>query len=107
MSPLIKRPFETWRKMMIAGAVILLAGSVMDALRGGVTDDSLARTLANGIAYGLLFAGFGLAMRRRMSNQRERDAADSAAASEAPTSEGADDQLPLEEEAGTPSKRPE
>ena len=104
MSPLIKRPFETWRKMMIAGAVILLAGSVMDAMRGGVTDDSLARTLANGIAYGLLFAGFGLAMRRRMSNQRERDAAASAAA----TNEAADDQVPSEEEgAVTPTKRPE
>jgi hypothetical protein len=78
MSPLIKRPFETWRKMMIAGAVLLLAGSVMDALRGGAPDDSLLRTLANGVAFGLLFAGFGLAMRRRMENQKERDAAASA-----------------------------
>ena len=76
----IKTPFETWRKMMIAGAVILLVGSVMDAMRGGAPDDSLVRTLANGVAYGLLFAGFGLAMRRRMSNKLERDAAASASA---------------------------
>ena len=98
MSPLIKRPFETWRKLMIAGAVLLLVGSVMDALRGGVADDSLLRTLANGIAYGLLFAGFGLAMRRRMSNQRERDAA----ASEAASSEAVDQGGP--EETTEPSK---
>jgi hypothetical protein len=83
MSPLIKRPFETWRKMMIAGAVLLLAGSVMDALRGGAPDDSLLRTLANGVAYGLLFAGFGLAMRRRMVYQRQRDAAASGEADSA------------------------
>lgn len=71
----IKTPFETWRKLMIAGALLLLAGSVMDAMRGGAPDDSLLRTLANGVAYGLLFAGFGLAMRRRMANQRLRDEA--------------------------------
>lgn len=87
MSPLIKRPFETWRKMMIAGALLLLVGSVMDALRGGVTDDSLLRTLSNGVAYGLLFAGFGLAMRRRMSNKLERDAAASESADQKEASE--------------------
>lgn len=80
MSPIIKRPFETWRKLMLSGALLLLAGSVSDALRGGSPDDSLIRTLVNGIAFGLLFAGFALAMRRRMENQKRLDEAKSQAA---------------------------
>lgn len=76
----IKTPFETWRKLMLAGALVLLVGSVADAMRGGAPDDSLVRTLANGVAYGLLFAGFGLAMRRRMANQKLKDDAASQSA---------------------------
>ena len=78
----IKTPFETWRKLMLAGALLLLVGSIADAMRGGAPDDSLVRTLVNGVAYGLLFAGFGLAMRRRMANQKLKDAAASESADE-------------------------
>lgn len=84
----IKTPFETWRKLMLAGALLLLVGSIADAMRGGAPDDSLVRTLANGVAYGLLFAGFGLAMRRRMANQKLKDGAASQSADDGEVQSG-------------------
>ena len=64
-----RRPFETWRKIALAGGLVLLAGSVLDA----ATDDfpRIVLTLFLGIGWGLLAAGFG----RYMLDRRRRAAA--------------------------------
>lgn len=60
-----RRPFETWRKIALAGALILLAGSILAAM----TDDlpRLVEIAYLGPGWGLLAAGFGKFMidRRR------------------------------------------
>jgi small neutral amino acid transporter SnatA (MarC family) len=68
-----KRRFETWRKVMIAGTLLLLALTIGDA----VMDGHPARwiSIPVGMAgYVLLMFGFVLAMRRRREAQEERAA---------------------------------
>jgi hypothetical protein len=70
-----RRPFETWRKIALAGAFVLLGQSVLDA----ATDDfnGVVLTLLLGIGWGLLAAGFGKFMldRRRRAAEQENDSA--------------------------------
>jgi hypothetical protein len=67
-----RRPFETWRKIGLAGAVTLLVGSILDA----ALDDlpRIVSVLMLGTGWGLLAAGFGRAMldRRRRAAQASR-----------------------------------
>ena len=65
--------FETWRKVMIAGALLLLALTVADA----VVEGHPARWISIPISiagYVLLMFGFVLAMRRRREAQEARAA---------------------------------
>lgn len=70
--PRRRRPFETWRKIALAGALVLLGGSILDA----ATDDfnHVVLTLLLGIGWGLLAAGFGRFMldRRRKAGEAAR-----------------------------------
>ena len=67
-----RRPFETWRKIALAGAVVLLVGSILDAAQ----DDfpRIVLTLFLGVGWGLLAAGFGKFMvdRRRRASEGTR-----------------------------------
>ena len=68
-----RRRFETWRKVMIAGALLLLALTIGDA----VIEGHPARWISIPISmagYVLLMFGFVLAMRRRREVQEERAA---------------------------------
>lgn len=65
-------PWETWRKLMVAGAVLLLINSLFRA-RSMVLDTDLAYILANGFGYGLLASGFALRMRQRSRAKREAE----------------------------------
>ena len=68
-----RRRFETWRKVMIAGALLLLALTIGDAVMEGHP----ARWISIPISmagYVLLMFGFVLAMRRRREVQEERAA---------------------------------
>lgn len=71
--PRRRRPFETWRKIALTGAVTLLVGSVLDASFG---DDvpRIVSVLFLGTGWGLLAAGFARAMldRRRRAAQASR-----------------------------------
>jgi hypothetical protein len=66
-----RRPFETWRKIALSGAVVLLCTSIVDA----ATEDfnGVILTLSLGIGWGLLAAGFG-----RFMLDRRRKAAEAA-----------------------------
>jgi hypothetical protein len=64
--------WDTWRKLMVAGAVLLLINSIFNA-RQSVSDTDIAYVLANGVGYGLLASGFALAMRKRSAHKKERD----------------------------------
>jgi hypothetical protein len=67
-----RRPFETWRKIALTGAVVLLIGSILEA----AVDDfnRVVLTLFLGVGWGFLAAGFGRFMidRRRRAAQPER-----------------------------------
>jgi small neutral amino acid transporter SnatA (MarC family) len=68
-----RRRFETWRKVMIAGTLLLLALTIGDA----VMDGHPARWISIPIGmagYVLLMLGFVLAMRRRREAMEKRDA---------------------------------
>jgi hypothetical protein len=68
-----RRPVETWRKIALAGALVLLGGSILDA---AVEDfNRFLLTLSLGIGWGLLAAGFGRYMldRRRRAAQQDQD----------------------------------
>jgi hypothetical protein len=66
-----RRPFETWRKIALSGAVVLLVGSILEA----ANDDfpRIVLTLFLGVGWGLLAAGFGRFMldRRRRAAQQD------------------------------------
>ena len=64
--------FDTWRKVMLAGAVLLLIISILDARRG-TQGSGLLYTIATGIGYGFIVSGFSLAMRQRSLNKAERN----------------------------------
>lgn len=67
-----RRPFETWRKIALGGAVVLLAGSIIDA----ATDHfpRIVLTLFLGVGWGLLAAGFGKFMLdRRRAAESQKD----------------------------------
>lgn len=93
----MRAPWETWRKLMVAGAVLLLINSIFRA-RSMVLDTDLAYVLANGFGYGLLASGFALRMRQRSRAKRE-----SAAATE--QTEQTDTQTVIEET--TPEAEPD
>jgi small neutral amino acid transporter SnatA (MarC family) len=68
-----RRRFETWRKVMIAGALLLLALTIGDA----VMDGHPARWISIPIGmagYVLLMFGFVLAMRHRREAMQKRAA---------------------------------
>jgi small neutral amino acid transporter SnatA (MarC family) len=66
-----KRRFETWRKVMIAGTLLLLALTIGDAVMDGHPSRWISVPI--GMAgYVLLMFGFVLAMRRRREAQEER-----------------------------------
>jgi hypothetical protein len=68
-----RRRFETWRKVMIAGTLLLLALTIVDV----VMDGHPARWISVPVGmagYVLLMFGFVLAMRRRREIQDERAA---------------------------------
>jgi small neutral amino acid transporter SnatA (MarC family) len=68
-----RRRFETWRKVMIAGTLLLLALTIGDAVMDGHPTRWIS--IPVGIAgYVLLMFGFVLAMRRRREVQEERAA---------------------------------
>lgn len=57
-----RRPFEPWRKVMLVGAVILLAQSLVNAfVEGGLPD--WGRFILSFLGYGFLAAGFAIRMR--------------------------------------------
>ena len=70
--PRRRRPFETWRKIALFGAVTLLIGSILDAALDNVP--RIVSVLLLGTGWGLLAAGFGRAMldRRRRAAQASR-----------------------------------
>ena len=59
-----RRGWETWRKTMFAGALVLLASALAEALMEPDQPQAL-KVLAQFLGFGLLAAGFGLRMRRR------------------------------------------
>lgn len=69
-----RRPFETWRKVMLSGAVLLLVVSITSRSH---VEPPLIVVISNGVGYGLLAMGFALAMRRRreLAEERKKDAA--------------------------------
>ena len=80
-----KYPWDTWRIVMLAGALIQLGVSIVrmnDAEAGGWL------TIVSWIGYGLLAAGFVLAMRKRSELKEQRRQAellrDRASAEEGP-----------------------
>jgi hypothetical protein len=63
-----RRPFEAWRKLALTGAVILLAGSILDA---ALDDFPRVLNLATlGFGWAFLAAGFGRAMVDRRARER-------------------------------------
>jgi small neutral amino acid transporter SnatA (MarC family) len=68
-----RRRFETWRKVMIAGALLLLALTIGDAVMEGHPARWIS--LPIGMAgYALLMFGFVLAMRQRREAKEKRAA---------------------------------
>jgi small neutral amino acid transporter SnatA (MarC family) len=68
-----RRRFETWRKVMIAGTLLLLALTIGDALMEGHPARWIS--LPIGMAgYVLLMFGFVLAMRQRREAREKRAA---------------------------------
>jgi hypothetical protein len=63
-----RRPFERWRKLALAGALILFVGSVLNA----ALDDfpRAINLLSLGLGWGFLAAGFGRAMLDRRARER-------------------------------------
>lgn len=77
-----RRPFEPWRKVMLAGAFVLLGAAVANAvLDGGLP--RWASFVTTFIGYGFLAVGFSMRM-RALKEARERKAAE--ARGESPTS---------------------
>jgi hypothetical protein len=68
-----RRPFETWRKVMIAGTLILLALTIGDAAMEGHPAPWIGVPLGV-IGYVLLMLGFVLAMKKRREAQEKRAA---------------------------------
>jgi hypothetical protein len=66
-----RRRFETWRKVMIAGALLLLALTIGDAAVEGRPARWISVPLGV-IGYVLLMFGFVLAMRQRREAQERR-----------------------------------
>jgi uncharacterized iron-regulated membrane protein len=64
---------ETWRKVMIAGALVLLALSIGDAAIEGHPARWVSVPVGV-MGYALLMFGFVLAMKRRREAQEERAA---------------------------------
>ena len=67
-----RRPFETWRKIALVGAVLLLGNSLVRALIGDDMPDWLYMAL-NSAGYVILAVAFGTFFRQRRSAQEERD----------------------------------
>ena len=85
----MRGPWDTWRKLMVAGAVLLLINSIFNA-RQAVGETDIAYVLANGVGYGLLASGFALAMRQRQALKKKREEQEKEAATqEAPSEESA------------------
>ena len=57
-----RQPFEKWRKVMLLGALILLANALGDTLVDGGLPNWATLTLSF-LGYGFLAAGFGIRMR--------------------------------------------
>ena len=57
-----RQPFEQWRKVMLLGALILLARALGDALIDGQLP-AWAALILNFVGYGFLAVGFGIRMR--------------------------------------------
>jgi hypothetical protein len=63
-----RRPYEPWRKLALAGALVLFVGSVLNA---AIEDFPRAiNMLSLGIGWGFLAAGFGRAMMDRRARER-------------------------------------
>lgn len=76
-----RTPFEPWRKVMLLGALILLAQALLVAITGASIPRALS-TVWNFLGYGFLVAGFGMKMRDQKaarsaetSKDGEKDAA--------------------------------
>lgn len=71
-------PFEQWRKVMLAGAFVLLGNALAAALLDAPPPTWLTM-IANFVGYGLLAVGFGIRMRsikegrRRAAEDRKSD----------------------------------
>ena len=61
--PKKRPPFETWRKIMLGGAVLLLITAVFSP--PGTGNTSLWFRISSIVGYAMLMAGFALAMKRR------------------------------------------
>jgi threonine/homoserine/homoserine lactone efflux protein len=68
-----RRRFETWRKVMIAGALVLLGLTIGDAAMDGHPARWISVPISV-IGYVLLMFGFVLAMRQRREAQEKRAA---------------------------------
>ena len=58
------RGWATWRKTMFAGAMVLLANALAEALMNPDQPEAI-KMAAQFLGFGLLAAGFGLRMRER------------------------------------------
>ena len=58
-----RRPFETWRKVMLVGAFILLGHALYVALVDSTVPE-WTTMVTNFLGYGFLVAGFGIKMRQ-------------------------------------------
>jgi hypothetical protein len=66
-----RRPFEPWRKLALAGALVLFVGSVLNA---AIEDFPRSiNMLSLGVGWGFLAAGFGRAMVDRRARERDKE----------------------------------
>jgi hypothetical protein len=66
-----RRPYEPWRKLALAGALILFVVSVLNAAIDGFPRP--INMLSLGLGWGFLAAGFGRAMMDRRARERDTE----------------------------------
>ncbi|MGI8774957.1 MAG: hypothetical protein ACR2KQ_08095 [Actinomycetota bacterium] len=81
-----KYPWDTWRIVMLAGALIQLGVSVLRMRGTGAGETWLS--VASWLGYGLLAAGFVLAMRKRSELKEQRRERELGEAKTGPKSSG-------------------
>lgn len=79
-----REPFERWRKVMLAGALILLANALGNALIDGQLPQWTSLIL-NLLGYVLLAAGFAIRMRDIKAAKEQGAAKDKEGAQERPS----------------------